>query len=238
MSAPDWFGAWTEYLQAVHPRHDWPDAEHAAYWHLIADEFDRRGISRDLAFAAAKHLATNPPQWATDILPSLLRIVDVMRGQDAAIAAGVPENREDAEAASRGCRTCSGQGLVSRPWTFTRRDGTQVQSTASLYCNQCAMGRWMKHAHENGDPKTRRVLPDLGDHPELWYADEQDDRLPGSAVASQLRAMIAGTWKPANGRVARQRPEPVPFVEREPTEAERRHRQDVLDAVLGKQAAV
>lgn len=167
----DWFWQWVMEHRLRHPKEFLPDPETEegrVFFDAWRQAFVLKGIS-DFAVAteASIRLVGEPAQYQRDHFATLCRYaVDVYRLRNAEGNGTPADSREAAEAASKGCEHCGGQGLVPvyfrRAMTWEERRECHIPEHVAAYC-VCPMGRWIEKTHREKSPEIRKRTPDLAD---------------------------------------------------------------------------
>jgi len=154
---------------------EWPEPgtdEYADYRDDWAYALRGHNVTEEEADEVLMRLRQDPPQWLREHLPKFMASVEAIRRER--LAKGQADDRDTAQAASRGCPHCAGSGQAI---VFDRDyDGRHVVErechvhgeakvipyamTVSAHC-VCAMGRWMRGRIRDLDVLAR--TPDFAD---------------------------------------------------------------------------
>jgi hypothetical protein len=189
-----WFDRWAARHVERHPHPDWPPPD-SEFWGTFKQVFIKHGVSEDVADEASRALAEDPPAHLSGHLSALLKAVRAAwDARRRAQQGGAPDDRREAELASRNCDDCGGVGVTHR-WRRKSVGGVDSEGRPLLpyillYC-RCPMGRWVEQRHREDSPEIRRRLYDLDDHPWLWGEEYRDPPAPAeveAAVAARAAA--------------------------------------------------
>ena len=187
----EWVVDFAQDLPSLMPRTDWP-LPGDIYWEPWRAQFVKHGVTSRVAAEAAMELAATPPEYLTQMLPTMMVHVRAI-WRSAAVA---PESTLNSAAhASRDCQLCSGNGLAVR-WRHRPLAAGQAASEA-FHC-VCPLGRAIKANHrETAKDVAARIL-DLDDYvqlqaerfgypPHLW----PPPAMPSAGIPPRFSAMLA-----------------------------------------------
>lgn len=167
-----WFVEFTIRLKDRIRRTDFPPPA-SEWWETLRKALIISGATEDIADAASERLAMQGISYLDAIIPELKKLIGVIFRERERAGDGIsPDSREGAEAESRGCPDCGGQGLTIR---FRHTPDAKPESVA-CYC-VCPMGRWIEKKstdvhHRTIDLARVRFLQ-LGPVP---WSDEPDNK--------------------------------------------------------------
>jgi hypothetical protein len=188
MRVQDWFPEFVVTLTEMFPRGDWPPLD-AEFWTTLDHIFRVKGVTQEVAIAAARLLFEDPPQFVVDYPKALLEKIRACwkSGQV------TPQSLDDptaAQQASRDCEDCSGSGFATRyprpPLEARAQDRAQSRVPyVLLYC-LCPYGRFLEKNHRIHSPEIRKRIQDLRDFPAL-----QDGRFRNPPTREELEPLPA-----------------------------------------------
>jgi hypothetical protein len=152
----DWFRNFTARLEDRIPRVDWPEHD-SEFWSTLRKALLISGASEDIADEASERLAMDGANYLDSVIPELKKhIGNICRERHRAGSGSPVDSRESAEADSRSCHDCGGNGITSR----YRHNPEAVSSSVSCYC-LCSLGRWIERNHRAKSPDVHRRMIDL-----------------------------------------------------------------------------
>ncbi len=164
-----------------------------ALYRTIGRELDSRRIDYEAATAASDRMIFAPASSRGKHWQTLLDYAsEAMRagGRGGHSTSCDLSTREGAEAASRECKRCSGNGLVP-VWHPKPDPSKRTPETVGAYC-VCALGRWIERNHSRLCPDVRKQMPDLADVIAgriAWLSDP-----PGTLPGFQFDPTRRGSW--------------------------------------------
>lgn len=155
----DWFDGFVLRHIDRNPRADWPPAD-SEHWAVLQREFLRHGVREEVANAASENMAAASGfKYLGDHIALLMSNVKLVWASSE-IPGEPPIERSDAEAQSRNCPDCHGNGLTIRYRHKSLVPG--ADRTITLYCT-CTAGRWIERNHRTKSPEIRARIHDLAD---------------------------------------------------------------------------
>lgn len=177
-----WFDDFVTLLTGNLRRSDWPNFQTPAgrnWWDLFRSRMVHHGMRWEEVEVACQMLFDAPPAYLDHVWPEFLAAVNTHR--EAKRPGALPDDRESARAASRGCPYCQGAGLVTvyltRPGDLTQRHPPSLSAVCT-----CAFGRWHRAAVQKSTPDRKARMIDL------------ESVLNGS-VAYRLRPIDSPGWE-------------------------------------------